>query len=59
MTEENASRYVKLTKAQVSGDDEEIKPGELNQAIPTSQVLLFFNPLIVTFPSFSWHLDNF
>ena len=50
MTEENASRYVKLTKAQVSGDDEEIKPGELNQAIPTSQVLLFFQSFDCYFP---------
>ncbi|KAL2920470.1 Cell number regulator 6 [Bienertia sinuspersici] len=33
----NASKYVKLTKAQVSGD-EEITPGELNQAVPTSQL---------------------
>lgn len=31
------TRYVKLTKAQVSAD-EEIKPGELNQAVPTSQL---------------------
>ncbi|KMT16393.1 hypothetical protein BVRB_3g055380 [Beta vulgaris subsp. vulgaris] len=38
MSEEtsHASRYVKLTKAHFSAD-EEIRPGELNQAIPTSQ----------------------
>ncbi|XP_021752179.1 cell number regulator 6-like [Chenopodium quinoa] len=33
----NASKYVKLTKAQVSAD-EDITPGELNQAIPNSQL---------------------
>lgn len=51
MAEESShSKYVKLTKAQVSAD-EDITPGELNQAIPTSQVLHFlfnftFNVLI-------------
>ncbi|KNA17819.1 hypothetical protein SOVF_076390 [Spinacia oleracea] len=38
MAEESShSKYVKLTKAQVSAD-EDITPGELNQAIPTSQL---------------------
>ncbi|KAL9240379.1 hypothetical protein vseg_014605 [Gypsophila vaccaria] len=39
MAEEQTSRYVKLNKAQVSADEnEEVTPGELNQAIPTSQL---------------------
>ncbi|KAH9602362.1 hypothetical protein KSS87_020027, partial [Heliosperma pusillum] len=36
--ETQTSGYVKLSRAQVSADDQEIKPGELNQAIPTSQL---------------------
>ncbi|KAL9225226.1 hypothetical protein vseg_001175 [Gypsophila vaccaria] len=38
--ETQTSRYVKLTKAQIRGDedDDDVKPGELNQAIPTSQL---------------------
>lgn len=56
MSEEtsHASRYVKLTKAQVSAD-EEIRPGELNQAIPTSQVLHFLSPLTSVFCSLRFH----
>ncbi|KAH9607365.1 hypothetical protein KSS87_020136 [Heliosperma pusillum] len=38
MGEDETSRYVKLTKAQVSSDEQDIEPGELNQAIPTSQL---------------------
>ncbi|KAK9724443.1 hypothetical protein RND81_05G072300 [Saponaria officinalis] len=38
MAEEQTSRYVKLNKAQVSAEEEETTPGELNQAIPTSQL---------------------
>ncbi|KAH9619271.1 hypothetical protein KSS87_004235 [Heliosperma pusillum] len=36
--ETQTSRYVKLSKAQISADEQETNPGELNQAIPTSQL---------------------